>query len=66
MNYYSLLQEIEERQFIVDYDEKYIEKEILYYHASELLAERMEMLMANHFRVKETATSGLEEESHNS
>ena len=63
MNYYSLLQEIEERQFIVDYDEKYIEKEILCYHASELLAERMEMLRANHFRVKETATSGLEEES---
>lgn len=63
MDYYSLLQEIEEKQFIIDYDEKYVKKTVLYNQASELLEERLVMLQINNFRVKETATSGLEEEA---
>ena len=62
MDYYSLLQEIEERQFIVDFDEKYVERAVFYTHAHDLLAERIDTLRANHSFNKESATVGLEEE----
>ena len=62
MNYYSLLQEIEERQFIVDFDEKYVERAVFYTHAHDLLAERIDTLRANHSFNIESATVGLEEE----